>query len=299
MNIEHKYVSLASFKALEDGPGGFEGYLSKTGEIDDGGDLIVQGAYAETIDQFLSRGFTAESHDWAFSKMIGFPVSAQEDDTGLYWRSQFHSTPDAQSVRVKSQERMAAGLGVYMSIGYELAAPPVYIEPPDYAERIPEFSRKGMEQANLLKALQFPRVRVLPKINLFEGSIVSVPMLRSAEVTAVKGADVEGLGTGLPYSAHLKWLGTAFVEFMDRTDRVMEMDTKEGRVLSTANWDELTAIYERLGSLLESAKPKPKEDDTGKAMTPDDIRRMVARALVLRSTVMQGDYLDEQVRAVA
>lgn len=261
MTVQHKFVSFTELKAKSDGPGGWEGYLSQTGEIDDGGDLIATGAYADTIPDFLVRGFNAESHSWDFARAIGFPLSAKEDEIGLYVTSQFHGTADAQLVRQKVSERLAAGKGVYMSIGYEPSAPPIYITPDEYGKVIPEYSRKGMAEQNLVKALRFPQIRILPKVNLFEGSIVSVPMLRSAEVTAVKSLGVDGLGTGLSFSEHAKWLGTAIGGFTDRTERVQEMDTKEGRVFSQANYDELISLWERLGKLLEAGKPKPKETD--------------------------------------
>lgn len=284
MTVEHKFISFASFKARTEGPGGWEGYLSKTGEIDDGGDLILQGAYTDTTPDFLARGFNAESHDWTFSRMIGFPLSAKEDDEGLYVVSQYHSTADAQLVRTKAQERLAAGKGVYMSIGYEPGAPPIFIEPAEYAEKIPQYSRKGLEEQNMLKALQFPVVRVIPKIILYEGSIVSVPMLRSAEVTAVKSLGTPDLGTGLEYNEHARWLGTAIGEFAGRTEARAEMRTKEGRVLSQANYDELVSLWERLGALLESAKPRPKEDATEAtkaAVRVEHIRFLLTQAQAL------------------
>jgi hypothetical protein len=73
-----------------------------------------------------------------------------------------------------------------MSIGYEPTAPPVFIFPKDYAEQLPQYSSPDLVQQNLAKATKFARVRVLPKVELYEGSIVSLPMLRSAEVTSVK-----------------------------------------------------------------------------------------------------------------
>lgn len=192
MTKQTKFINLADFKATGEGAGGWEGYLSKFGELDDGGDIVAAGAYTDTLDAFLTRGFNAESHDWTFSKMIGYPVSAKEDEVGLYVKSAYHSTPDAQLVRTKAQERIAAGKGVYMSIGYEPAAPPVFILPKDYAAEIPQYSTPDMVQQNLAKAASFPRVRVLPKVELYEGSIVSVPMLRSAEVTSIKSAGIKG-----------------------------------------------------------------------------------------------------------
>lgn len=284
---EVKFIPFGTeLKARNDGPGGWEGYLSKTGEIDDGGDLIVAGAYADTIPDFLKRGFNAESHYWDFSKMIGFPTGAKEDDEGLYISSQFHGTADAQLVRQKANERLAAGLGVYMSIGYEVMPEDVSrIEADKYAEQIPQLSRKGLAEANLLKAIRFPFVRVITKVNLFEGSIVSVPMLRSAEVTAVKSL-TNGLGTGLEYSEHIRLLGTAIKEFADRTQARAEMRTKEGRVFSSANYSELIDLYERLGKLLESAQPKPKEE------TQDDEEK----AAVITASALLREHYARQAR---
>lgn len=183
---ETKFIDLAQFKASNEGPGGFEGYLSRFGELDDGGDIVPAGAYKDTIEQFLTRGFNTESHDWTFSKMIGFPVSAKEDNVGLYVKSQFHSTPDAQLVRVKAQERMDAGKGVYMSIGYEPSAQPIFINAKDYASEIPRYCAPDQVEANMAKASRFSKVRVLPKVELYEGALVTTPMLRSANVTSVK-----------------------------------------------------------------------------------------------------------------
>lgn len=270
MAHEVKFVSFAEFKARTEGPGGWEGYLSKTGEIDDGGDLIAQGAYADTIPEFLSRGFNAESHDWAFSKMIGFPISAKEDDEGLYTVSQYHSTPDAQLVRVKAQERIAAGKGVYMSIGWEPAAAPIIVQPDEYKARIPEFSRKGMEETNLLKALEFPFIRVLPKVNLFEGSIVSVPMLRSAEVTAVKSADSDSLLAGMTLEDEGRQTLGSVESYKNRLIEIVHLarEGKVGAAISAARRERIRALREaiadmgaELDALLEETTPKPKDDE--------------------------------------
>lgn len=248
MTKQTKYISLAEFKAISDGPGGWEGYLSKTGEIDDGGDLVAQGAYKDTIAQFLTRGFNADSHGWRFADAIGFPTDAKEDDMGLYTRSQYHSTPDAQAVRVKVNERIAAGKGVYMSIGYEPGAAPIWIEPQDYAEKIPQYSRPDMVDANLLKALQFPVIRVLPKVNLFEGSIVSVPMLRSAEVTQSKS---EGPRDGLTLEEHSHSVLAAVKEYADREADLTEIRRKEGRPISEARRTRIAKVLDALTSLDE------------------------------------------------
>src|SRR5689334_6507442 len=103
--VEYKFVGLKSLKVVDSGPGFIEGYRSVFGVVDEGGDVVVRGAFADSIDNYLHSGFTAESHDWSFSSIVGFPIEAREDDHGWFVKSQFHSTPDAQTIRVKAQER--------------------------------------------------------------------------------------------------------------------------------------------------------------------------------------------------
>lgn len=188
MEKEFKLIDMSQLKFLdEDGPGGFEGYASNFGELDDGADIALPGAYKETLERFLHQGFTAHSHDWSYDGVIGYPVDAREDDRGLYIKSQFHSTPDAQMVRTKARERMEAGKAVKLSIGYE-AKQVSYINAKDYAEQLPKFLQPDKVDAGIEKAKRFPRVRLLHKMNLFEHSIVTVPMLNSAQVLSVKEA---------------------------------------------------------------------------------------------------------------
>lgn len=280
---QFKFQSLVDFKARNEGNGGFRAYATVFRELDDGGDIIMPGAYTETIPQFLERGFIAKGHDW--NTHIAMPKDAGEDEVGLWVDANYHSTSIAQEDRTIALERNAAGLLNFVSIGYETSAPPILVNKADYSSELPKYIRPDLLADALMKADRFPVVRVLTKLHLYEVSSVSVPMLRSAEVTAVKGttASGEGLGTSLTYSAHLKWLGTALVEFTDRTDRVREMDAKEGRVFSQANWDELVSLYERLGKLIEAGKPKPKqEDEESKQLIAEVVLAMVCRDIARR-----------------
>jgi phage head maturation protease len=260
MTREVKFVSLAEFKLLDEGPGSIEGYVTKFGDLDGVGDIILAGAYTDTIAQFLEGGFNADSHKWEFGNLIGYPSGAKEDGVGLFAKAKFHSTQPAQNARTVAQERRAAGLNVYTSIGYELAAEPIYVRSADYSTEIPKYSAPELVQQNLQKAQKFSQVRVIPKVHLFEWSLVPVPALNSAMVTSVKSL-TDSLGTGIEYSDHILLLGTAIKEFADRTQARVEMRVKEGRVFSSANYSELIELYERLGKLLESAAPKPKETE--------------------------------------
>lgn len=188
-NKEFKFRSLAEFKATDEGPGGYQGYPTLWDEIDEGGDLIPRGAYLETIDSYLKSGFSAHSHEWSISGAIGYPMKAVEDDKGFYIETKFHSTPDAQLVRTKAQERIADGKQVGLSIGFQASEPPLTVYPKDYKTELPKYVSPEAVERTLARAAQFSKIRVLSKIELFEVSIVTAPMLKVAQVTGVKSGE--------------------------------------------------------------------------------------------------------------
>jgi HK97 family phage prohead protease len=158
--LEKQYKQFANFKLLAEGNGGFEGYASLFGVRDDGGDVVEQGAFTQTVPSFVKNGFISLGHDWD-ELPIGVIVEAREDDKGLFIRTQYHSTTDAQDARKVAQERMNLGKSVALSIGYGVK--------PGGAEMTPD----GM-------------TRRLMALDLYEVSQVNVPMLRPAGLTSVK-----------------------------------------------------------------------------------------------------------------
>ena len=185
MNVERKYTSLKDLKVTDEGPGTIEGYRSVFGVIDEGGDIVVKGAFANTLSDYLHSGFTAQAHDWDFKEAVGFPVDAREDEHGWFVKSQFHSTPDAQAIRTKAKERMEAGKQVSFSFGY---APKKYIhiEAKDYEAELPKYIKADLLPAMLKKAQDFNRIRVLKEVDAIEDSIVTAPMNKRAAATGVK-----------------------------------------------------------------------------------------------------------------
>src|SRR6185503_2271178 len=77
--------------------GGFEGYASTFGNLDQQGDVVVAGAFTGTLPRFLERGFISDAHDWATP--IGVPTEAHEDPRGLFIAGTFHSHERAQTIR--------------------------------------------------------------------------------------------------------------------------------------------------------------------------------------------------------
>lgn len=204
MNIERKYTPLKDLTVTDEGPGTIEGYRSVFGVIDEGGDIVVKGAFANTLSEYLHSGFTAQAHDWDFKEAVGFPVESHEDDHGWFVKSQFHSTPDAQAIRTKAKERMDAGKQVSFSFGY---APKryVHIEAKDYEAELPKYVKADLLPAMLKKAQDFNRIRVLKEVEAIEDSIVTAPMNKRAAATGVKSETKGMLAEELAQTTPSTW----------------------------------------------------------------------------------------------
>lgn len=184
MNTEYKFVDLKSLKMSDKGPGEISGYRAVF-DIDEGGDLLVKGAFRDTTEEFLNLGFTAHSHVWTFSEAVGFPLSAKEDSHGWYVTSQFHSTQTAQDVRTIAKERMKAGKQVGFSFGYS-AKEYDFIEARNYERELPRYVSADRMEFNLSQAKRFPKIRILRAVDVIEDSIVTAPMNKLAAATGVK-----------------------------------------------------------------------------------------------------------------
>ena len=236
-------------KAVESGPGGFVGYGSLFGVLDDGGDVVDSGAFTSAIDDFLHHGFIADGHNWdsVSAGAIGTIVEAKEDEHGLWLKTEYHSTPVAQAARTIAQERMARGKSVGLSIGYS-------VEPGGF-----KFDDKG--------------VRHLQKLKLFEVSQVNVPMLRQAGLVAVKGF-------GIPFEDHSDNLRVAVEEWLERVKSGLDVRLKEGRPISEARRGRMAAVKDSLlagvaeiDALLTETAPRPKDEPV-----PDEVKAEVVEA---------------------
>lgn len=120
MNPELKRLTgMVKAVSLEDsGPGTMEGYANVIGVVDSYGERTMPGAFAQDISEFVQKGYLLIDHEWEVESCIGYILEAREDQTGLYFKAEFHSTPQAQDMRRKIGERIAAGKEVGLSIGY-------------------------------------------------------------------------------------------------------------------------------------------------------------------------------------
>lgn len=214
--MERKVLDIADLKLKDDGdyPNGLiEGYAA-TWDVDSVNERIERGAFRKHLPKFLSEGFVAFNHDWQ-SLPVAMPIDAYEDEKGLFVRAAFHSTPEAQNVRRVAMERMARGLAVKNSIGYEVHA-------------------DGREQ----------ETRILKELELYEWSPVNVPANRAAGATGIKSG---GVPSGL--NEHISEVVSALDVVAERVRERHDFRKKEGRVLSGSNRQRISALLERLAEV--------------------------------------------------
>ena len=151
--IERKATAI-QVKANEQGI--VEGYASRFGEEDQGGDIVVKGAYTASLASGRKPKMLWQ-HDP--SQPIGVWDEVKEDETGLYVKGRILDTVE------KGREARAlieAGAMDGMSIGY--------------------MARKAGKGEN--------GARMLEQLDLWEISMVTFPMLESARVDAMKAAEM-------------------------------------------------------------------------------------------------------------
>lgn len=145
----------AQSKASVAETGEFSGHGSVFGNLDLGGDIVVRGAFAQSLDSHQRRG-TVPIMLWQHQpdRVPGKWVEVREDARGLYVKGALANTPLGQEVRELLKMGAVAGL----SIGYRTV--------------VSDYDRDGN--------------RLLKQVELHEVSVVSFPMNPAATVTSAK-----------------------------------------------------------------------------------------------------------------
>jgi HK97 family phage prohead protease len=155
MNKKHLEL-VASIKATGDGSTGtFEGYGSVFGVVDSYRDVVMPGAFKESLENYGMPKLLLQHASW----MVGGKyLEVYEDEKGLYVKGELNL--EVQAAReVYSLMKQGAISG--LSIGYS----------------VQEEEQDRTTGVNQLK-----------KVRLYEVSIVTFPANEEAEVTAVKSA---------------------------------------------------------------------------------------------------------------
>lgn len=236
----------------------FAGYGS-TWDMDDEGDIINRGAFADTVASFLKDGFIAWQHDWATP--IGRPIQAHEDDKGLFIKAQISDTAIGRDAVVLMKD----GVVQKLSIGFDILDAEVLDD------------ERGAEMFGEEKYLDIKStlpwwvdgVRIIKAIKLYEVSPVSLPANPHAVITDAKN----GSGSELPFNEHLLAVGSA-VEGLKRHLKYKAKRRKEdGRELSDAQLGHIKQLIETYAGLADDLRSIAEV----KSVDDDAIRQEIAR----------------------
>lgn len=172
MTILHRPFS---FKMADVAPdGSFEGYGSIFGVVDSYNDIVVKGAFADSLARIRSEGRRVKML-WQHnpSEPIGVWDDLREDDVGLYCKGRL--LLDVQRAR-ECYALMKAGALDGLSIGYE-ATRYSHVAPEEVESRI------GAKYYGMCGPGQ---IRLLEACDLWEISPVTFPACEPATVTTVK-----------------------------------------------------------------------------------------------------------------
>lgn len=138
------------------GEGEFEGYASKFGDVDNGNDVVVRGAFTKSLNL---KGAKTVKMLWQHdpSQPIGVWNEIKEDDIGLYVKGRLLTSVQRAK---EAYDLMKEGVLDGLSIGYKTI-------------KANRDNKSGIRQ--------------LMEVSLLEISLVTFPMLSSATVTSVKG----------------------------------------------------------------------------------------------------------------
>lgn len=224
MTLERKQVAL-EIKALDDTTRTVTGYANVKNVVDLGGDIVVDGAYVE-LDSLVKDGWGCVSHNWG-DLAVGMIMDAKEDDHGLLFTMQFHSTEDGTDTYTVIKERFAAGKTVSFSIGY-------------FTMDATYETRDGED------------VRVLKSIKVVEVSHVNMAMNPDSIATGVKAR---------PLETHFEAVVTCLDDLVTRFADINGM-RKQG--LKSLNLGRLEALQSKIAELLAgraNEEPEKVSDD--------------------------------------
>lgn len=262
----YKDIAFA-IKAIDDGAG-FEGHASVFSTIDRVGDIVVPGAFKDTIPQFLEDGVVVWQHQW--SEPIGKPTQAREDEKGLFIAATISDTVKGRDARTLMKDNVVKKL----SFGYDiLECERLNAENIANYTDISKATPKQLEEA-------FRWGYALKRLHLYEVSPVSVPAHPDADISGVKGNPPRDGGRLMDEHS-----GAVLATVKDYIDRLEGLAAKREQ-LSDEHMARLKALLAgvdgarvRIETLLKTSGP---------SVSQDDVLQAHARFLELESRLVAG-----------
>lgn len=222
MSLLYKTLRFFDVKA-EGGDGSeFSGYCAVFNNVDSYGDVILPGAFAKGLPDFLANGQICFNHE----EVIGKPLEAHEDAKGLFVRGKISDTAKGRDCKTLLKD----GVMRKMSIGYRALAKKRAnaVELNEYWKAIgyqpgPEDLSNVAQNADYLNFLN--------EIKLYEASPVGFPANVQADITGVKNA-----------------------VRLDRVKALVAAQLKSGRTLSKATHAYLSAVHGAMDPAMKDLK---------------------------------------------
>lgn len=174
-NTEEKIFELEIKALTDEGTGTFSGMLSPFGNIDDGGDIVEEGAFAKTLKENNAFPLTW-AHIGSDPSLIVGAFQGEEKKKGLKIDGEFFGDPDSQKVRQKVKALYDKGIKIGLSIGY-----------------------KTIKYLN--DVIDSRPVRRLKELKLKEGGLTLFPMNALARIEDVKAEWTTAFINSLPDAA--------------------------------------------------------------------------------------------------
>jgi uncharacterized protein len=165
--------------ALSSDTGGFRGYAARFLNIDRQGDIILPGAFAKALPQFMDDGgMVLADHANKTGSVIGTLIDAAEDATGLMVDVQFSATKSGQEVRQLIAEKAVRKMSIsFYAKGTRYSEKQVFELWKTYGHKPDSSSMKRVKSG----------VNVISEVaEILEVSVVPIPANPGAEILAVK-----------------------------------------------------------------------------------------------------------------
>jgi HK97 family phage prohead protease len=239
---EEKTLGLSRVQTKQDDAGlitELTGYCAAFNNVDSGGDIILPGAFTQTIAERVAAGKVKllADHVWDTDHVMGTVLEASEDDYGLLFRSDIDADPDVQRRAGKVKRGTVTGL----SIGYEAM---------EALAPTPEQQQRGA-------------MRILSGIKWLEGSVTPFPMNEGAQVIGAKDASA---------------VSREVAQAMSLLTAAMKHG-KAGRRNSSADEQRISTALSLLQELLDSVSHDDTSDDDAPDGKTTSTRLIIAQGM--------------------
>jgi HK97 family phage prohead protease len=233
MSTESQITPL-ELKAVSTSARTIEGYSSVFGVLDRQGDLVVSGAFRNTLAEKKPSDVGVYVNHRTDRLPIGVPLEIREDQYGLFTKSKIFRTTAGDDLLATATELQAAGASLAMSIGYKA--------------RQHEWRRTADATFRALLDVDLQEYSYVPA-HLAANPVALVSAVKQAPRTMAEiTAEIDEMGRWLDERKYRDWWDAR----MQRERRQRELDallTPEQRL--RAHEDELEAKGRKLLELLE------------------------------------------------